>query len=62
MAVRLSACRADRTLTPRKIPGTHFGQEADSVRAIVRVERLGQLKTPITSTGIETATFHLVAQ
>jgi hypothetical protein len=51
MAVRLSALRAGRPLpTGRYDP-----------RAIVRLGGLGQLKNPITSSGIEPATFQLVA-
>jgi hypothetical protein len=41
--------------TSRKIPGTHFCQRAESTpRALVRLEGLGQLKNPITSSGIRT--------
>jgi hypothetical protein len=62
MAVRLSASRAGRP-----VPAGRF-REIISVRgwvaprAIVRLEGLGQLKNPMTSSGIEPATFRLVAQ
>jgi hypothetical protein len=46
---------ANRPLSRRKIPGS---PEAD--RAIVRLEGLGQLKIPMTASGIEPATFQLV--
>jgi hypothetical protein len=57
MAVRLSALRARGYLSPpppRKIPDT-------DPRVIVRLEGLDQLKNPMDSSGIEPATFPLVA-
>jgi hypothetical protein len=57
MAVRLSALRAGRPLPPRKIPGTHFLLES----ATVRLEELGQMKNPMTSSGTEPVTFRLAA-
>jgi hypothetical protein len=42
--------------TPRKIL-----LKAESISAIVRLEGLGQLKNPVTSSGIEPATFRLVS-
>jgi hypothetical protein len=57
MAVRLSAPRAGRLLHPRKIHGTHSVRGWVDPRAIVRLEWLGQLKNPTTSSGIEPATF-----
>jgi hypothetical protein len=48
--------------TPRKIPGTYFCYRGwVNPRVIVRLEGLGQLKNPITSSGIELVTFWLVA-
>jgi hypothetical protein len=55
MEVRLSASRAGHPLPP----GIFL--VLISVRAIVRLEELGQLKNPMTSSGIEPATFRLVA-
>jgi hypothetical protein len=49
MAVRLSALCAGRpTFTLRKIPGTHFCSRLSGPRAIVRLEGLGEVKTPVT--------------
>jgi hypothetical protein len=59
---RLSALRAGRPLPPgRFLVLVSVGGWVDS-RAIVRLEGLGQLKSPIISSGIEPATFRLVAQ
>jgi hypothetical protein len=53
MAVRLSALRVGRALLPISVRDP---------RAIVRLEGLGQLKkNPMTSSGLEPATFRLVA-
>jgi hypothetical protein len=60
-AVTLSALRASRPLPPRKIPGTHFCYRPSQPRATMQLERLGQLENPVTSSGIKTATFWLVA-
>jgi hypothetical protein len=38
---------------PRKIPGIHFCFKLSGARAIVRLEGLGQLKNPTTSSGTE---------
>jgi hypothetical protein len=59
MAVRLSALRARRPpFTPRKIPGTHFSVTGSvDHTTILRLEGLGQLKNPMASSGIESATF-----
>jgi hypothetical protein len=56
MVIRLSALLAGRRL-PQEDSWYSFLLEA-----IVRLEGLGQLKNPSTSSGIETATFRLVAQ
>jgi hypothetical protein len=50
MAVRLSALRAGRPV-----------RGGVDRRAIVRLEGLGQLKNSMTSSGLELATFQLVA-
>jgi hypothetical protein len=62
MALKLSALPVGRCLPPRKIPGTHFCQKLSRPRIIVRLDGLDQLKNPMTSTGIEPATFRLLAQ
>jgi hypothetical protein len=62
MAARLSAVHAGRPpFTSRKILGTHFLRSSVYSRGIVRLEGLVQLKNPVTSSGIELATFRLVA-
>jgi hypothetical protein len=45
--------------TPREIPGTHFCQRLNRIRAIVRMEGLSQLKYQTNSLEIELATFWL---
>jgi hypothetical protein len=63
MAVRLSALRAGRSpFTPRKNLVLISVRGWVDPRAIVRLEGLGQLKNPVVSSGIEFATFRLVAQ
>jgi hypothetical protein len=61
MVVRLSAPRAGRPLPPGRflvlISVTGFVDP----RAIVRLEGIGKLKNPMTSSGIEPAIFQLVA-
>jgi hypothetical protein len=62
MAVRLSALRAGRSLPPGRFLVLISARGLVDPRAIVRLEGLGQLKNPVTSAGIEPATFRLVAQ
>jgi hypothetical protein len=57
MAVRLSALSASRPL----LPGRFLILISVDRRAVVRLEGLGQLKTPVASLGIEPATSRLVA-
>jgi hypothetical protein len=61
MAVRLSAFRAGRPLTPGRFLIYVSVRGWVDPRAIVRLEGLGQMKNPVTSSGIEPATFRLVA-
>jgi hypothetical protein len=60
--VRLLALRAGRPLPPGRILVLISVRVLVDPRAIMRVEELGQLQNPVTSSGIETATFRLVAQ
>jgi hypothetical protein len=59
MMVRLSALRASRPTPSPKEESWYYRVEP---RAIVRLEGIGKLKNPITSSGNEPATFRLVAQ
>jgi hypothetical protein len=61
MAVRLSASRADRPLPPGRSLVLISVRGCVEPRAIMRLEGLGQLKNPMTSSGIEPATFRFVA-
>jgi hypothetical protein len=58
MAVRLSALRVDRALSPEISSGTHFFKR---LRAIVGLEGFGKLTNSVTTSGLEPATFRLVA-
>jgi hypothetical protein len=61
MAVRLSALRAGRPLTPGRFLVLISLKGWVDPWAIVRLEGLGELKNPITSRGIEPANFRLAA-
>jgi hypothetical protein len=61
MAVRLSASHADRPLPPGKfLVFIYFGGWVDQ-RAIVTLKKLCQFKNPMAYSGVEPATFQLVA-
>jgi hypothetical protein len=62
MAVRLSALRAGCPLHPGIFLVLISFRGWVDRRAIVKLEGLGQLKNPVTSSVIETTTFRLVAQ
>jgi hypothetical protein len=61
MAVRLSALRADSPLPPGRLLVHISVRGLVDPRAIVRLEGVDRLKNPMTSSGIETATFRLIA-
>jgi hypothetical protein len=61
MAVRLSALRAGRPLPPGRFLVLVFVIGRVDPRATLRLEELGQLKSPMASLGIEPLTFQLVA-
>jgi hypothetical protein len=60
MVVKLSALRAGRPVLPGRFLVLIFVRGFVDPRAIVGLEELGQLKNPVTSPGIEPATFQLV--
>jgi hypothetical protein len=63
MVVRMSAVWAGRpTFTPQEDSWNLFLLEAVDPRSIVWLEGLGQLKNPMTSSGIEPIIFWLVAE
>jgi hypothetical protein len=61
MAVILSALRAGHSLPPGRFLQLSSVRGRVDPRAIVRLQGLGKLKNPITSSGIESATFRLLA-
>jgi hypothetical protein len=61
MAVRLSALRAGSPLPPGSFLVLISVRSWVDPRTIVRMEGLGQLKNPMTSSGIQPMTFRLVA-
>jgi hypothetical protein len=60
MAVRLPALPAGRYLPPGRFLVLISVRSLVDPRAILPLEGLGQLKNPVTLSGIETATFRLV--
>jgi hypothetical protein len=61
MAVRLSALRVGRLLPAGRFMVLISVRDLVDPQAIVRLEGLGQLKNPMTSSGIKPATFRPVA-
>jgi hypothetical protein len=61
MAVRLLALRAGHPLPPGRFPVHISVRGRVDPSAIVRLEGLDQLKSPVTSSGLEPPTFRLVA-
>jgi hypothetical protein len=61
MAVRLSALRVGFSLPPGRFLVLTSVRGLVGPRFIVRLEGLGELKNPVTSSEIEKATFHHVA-
>jgi hypothetical protein len=59
MAVRMSALSAGRPLPPGRFLVLISVRDWVDPRVIVRLGGLGQLKNPVTSSGIEPATFRL---
>jgi hypothetical protein len=62
MAVRLSVSRAGRPLPPGRFLVLISVRGWVDPSVIMRLQGLGQLRNPITSSGIEPATFRLIAQ
>jgi hypothetical protein len=62
MAVRLSAPRDGRTLLSGRLLVLISVRGWVDLRAMMRLEGLGKLRNPVTWSGIEPATFRLVAQ
>jgi hypothetical protein len=60
MAMRLSALRASRPLPPGRFLGLISVRGWVVLRSILRLEVLGQLRSPVTSSGIEPTTSRLV--
>jgi hypothetical protein len=61
MVVRLSALCTGRPLPPGRFPVLIAVRGWADPRAIVWLEGVGQLKNPMTSSGIKTVTFQLIA-
>jgi len=59
---RLSALRTDRLLPPGNTPGTHFCYRLNRPQGHSAIGRTMSMKKLLTPTGIEPATFLLVAQ
>ena len=59
---RLSALLTGRLYPPGNIPGTHFCYRLSQPQGHSATEGLCQRKIPMTPSGIELATFRLVAQ
>jgi hypothetical protein len=62
VAVRLSALRTGHSFPPGKFLVLISVRGRVDFRVIMRLERLGELKNPMTSSGIEPASFRLVVQ
>jgi hypothetical protein len=61
MAVRLSALTAGCPSSPGRFLVIISVRSRVDAKAIVRLEELGQLKNPMSSSGIETGIFRLAA-
>jgi hypothetical protein len=61
MAVRFLALGIGHPLSPRRFPVLISVRGGVDPGAIVQLEGLGQLQNPMTSLGLELATFRLVA-
>jgi hypothetical protein len=61
VTLKLSALRTIRALSPGIFLVLNSVSGQDNPRVTVRLEGLGQLQNPITSSGIEPATFRLAA-
>ena len=59
--VKLSSLRSGRHYTPGNIPGTHFCYRLFRPQGHIAAGRIVNKKIPITPSGIEPATFRIVA-